>query len=96
MELYTEQRVCIANITGRMNTSDTDDGFLDLEDESREVFFTVSKLPSDEQFQIVYYASNMKGKSGVKHFKVNTLPIVSGEKGKTRYSIIKLVLQFVL
>jgi len=84
VELYTQTRICIANITGQMNLTDVDDeAFTSVDDEGREVFFTVSKLPSDEQFDIKYYASNHKGKSSVKHLKVQTLPLISGEKVMT-------------
>lgn len=81
---HSEIRICIANITGQMNLTDVDDeAFTSVDDEGREVFFTVSKLPSDEQFDIKYYASNHKGKSSVKHLKVQTLPLISGEKVMT-------------
>ena len=71
---------CLANITGRMNITDTGD--LDLDTEEQDVYFTIAKLPSDAQLHIVYYASNKKGKSVEKHLTAYTLSMISGEKGK--------------
>ena len=83
MELFTIAKQCIANITGQINITNTDEeGFIEVDDDTREVLFTVGKLPSDEKYDIVFYASNEKGKSSLKRLKANTLPMISGEKGK--------------
>ena len=66
----------VANITATVNTSTAGDAESD-------VMFTVTKLPPDEKFDVVYYASNQKGKSGEKHLTAGTLPMISGEKGST-------------
>ena len=66
----------LANITAIVNTSAAGDADSD-------VMFTVTKLPPDEKFDVVYYASNQKGKSGEKHLTAGTLPMISGEKGST-------------
>ena len=73
--------LCLANITGRMNISDSD-SLLDLDmEEEQDVYFTITKLPTDAKFDVVYYASNQKGKSVEKHLTAFTLPMISGEKG---------------
>ena len=73
--------LCLANITGRMNTSGSD-SVLDLDmEEEQDVYFTIAQLPTDAKFDVVYYASNQKGKSVEKHLTASTLPMISGEKG---------------
>ena len=74
--------LCLANITGRMNITDSDSLlYLDMEEE-QDVYFTIAKLPTDAKFDVVYYASNQKGKSLEKHVTAFTLPMISGEKGR--------------
>ena len=81
-ETETRSGVCLANITGRMNASGSD-SLLDLDmQEEQDVFFTIAKLPVDAKFDVVYYASNQKGKSVEKHLTAFTLPMISGEKGR--------------
>ena len=64
-----------------MNASGSD-SLLDLDmQEEQDVFFTIAKLPVDAKFDVVYYASNQKGKSVEKHLTAFTLPMISGEKG---------------
>lgn len=83
MELFTTTKQCIANITGQINITNSDEeGFIEVDDDNRDVFFTVAKLPSDSKFDILYYSSNDKGKSSQKRLKTKTLPMISGEKGK--------------
>ena len=83
MELFTTTKQCIANITGQINITNSDEeGFIEVDDDNRDVFFTVAKLPSDAKFDILYYSSNDKGKSSQKRLKTKTLPMISGEKGK--------------
>ena len=79
MEFFTSRQVCIANITGHMNDTGDEEEY---REEDRDVYFTVSKLPADQQFNIVFYASNQKGKSVQKYLTAHTLPVVSGETGK--------------
>lgn len=79
MEFFTSRQVCIANITGHMNHTGDEEEY---REEDRDVYFTVTKLPADQQFNIVFYASNQKGKSVQKYLTAHTLPVVSGETGK--------------
>ena len=76
LELRTAGRAgaVLANITATVNTSAAGDAESD-------VMFTVTKLPPDEKFDVVCYASNQKGKSAEKHLTAATLPMISGEKG---------------
>ena len=81
LELFTSTQLCIANITGEINQTDQSQVNSQGED-TRDVHFTVSKLPADHQFNIIFYASNAKGKSKEKYLTVATLPLISGETGK--------------
>ena len=76
MEFFNGRKVCVANITGQMNETGEEE-YRDEED--KEVYFTVSKLPADQQFNIVFYSSNKKGKSQEKYLTASTLPVISGE-----------------
>ena len=88
LELFTSTKLCVANMTGHINITE-DDQAVDVSEE-KEIFFSVSDLPADHQFKIVYYSSNQKGNSVKKYLKASTLPMVSGEKGrlKQKYLII--------
>ena len=77
MEFFNGRKVCIANITGQMNDTGEEEEYRD--EEEREVYFTVSKLPADQEFKIVFYSSNKKGKSQEKYLTARTLPVISGE-----------------
>ena len=81
LELFTSSQLCIANITGEINQSSQFQVDSQGED-TRDVHFTVSKLPADQQFNIIFYASNVKGKSKERYLTVATLPLVSGETGE--------------
>ena len=81
LELFTSSQLCIANITGQINQ--TEQSQVDSQGEdTRDVHFTVSKLPADHQFNIIFYASNSKGKSKEKYLRVATLPLITGETGE--------------
>ena len=81
LELFTSSQLCIANITGEINQ--TEQSQVDSQGEdTRDVHFTVSKLPADHQFNIIFYASNSKGKSKEKYLTVATLPLITGETGE--------------
>ena len=83
LELFTSTQLCIANITGEINQ--TEQSQVDSQGEdTRDVHFTVSKLPADHQFNIKFYSSNVKGKSKEKYLTVATLPLISGETGETQ------------
>ena len=56
-------------------------------EDTRDVHFTVSKLPADHQFNIIFYASNLKGKSKEKYLTVATLPLITGETGEADSTI---------
>ena len=80
LELFTSSQLCIANMTGRINQT----GQVDSQaEDTRDLHFTVSKLPADQEFHIVFYASNVKGKSKEKYLTVATLPLISGETGQS-------------
>ena len=51
-------------------------------EEAKEIYFSVDKLPPEEHFKIVLYASNVKGRSVEKYLEAHTLGPISGEKGK--------------
>ena len=79
LELFTVSKLCVANISGQINVTDEEDSY----DVDREVFFTVTELPANNQFNVVYYSSNQKGKSVKKSLRAATLAVISGEKGNT-------------
>jgi hypothetical protein len=49
-------------------------------EEAKEIYFSVDKLPPEEHFKIVLYASNIKGRSAEKYMEAHTLVPISGEK----------------
>ena len=83
LELFTSSQLCIANMTGRINQTEQMESQGEGWD-SRDLHFAVSKLPADQEFNIVFYASNVKGKSKEKYLTVATLPVISGETGQSR------------
>ena len=77
--------MCIANITDH-----NEDHELEKEisprteqlEEVNEIYFSVDKLPPEEHFKIVIYASNIKGRSVEKYLEAHTLVPISWEKGR--------------
>lgn len=81
VEVYTRQGVCIANLTDH-NDGREDNSAPRTEqlEEAKEIYFSVDKLPPEEHFKIVLYASNIKGRSVEKYLEAHTLVPISGEK----------------
>ena len=73
---------------GQAGNNNSPDGGFSLEtevmDETREIHFSVDNLPPDQQFKIVFYATNRKGKSMEKYLEAFTLQLISGEKGRSK------------
>ena len=92
LEVYTRQGVCIANITDH-HAGPEDDSSPRTEqlEEAKEIYFSVDKLPPEEHFKIVLYASNIKGRSAEKYMEAHTLVPISGEKGNLRFEYIRLL-----
>ena len=71
---------------GQENTSSAR---TDLE-ESKEIYFSIDKLPPEEHFKIVLYASNIKGRSNEKYLEAHTLRRISREKGNLNVELYTL------